>query len=76
MGFAAAIVIFVGQMSVTIVLWPVHVFKTYNTIARLVLATGTFLNLFIGKSRNPHILEIESSVYPAVFTSNELKFVV
>ncbi|KAG0594583.1 hypothetical protein M758_UG090400 [Ceratodon purpureus] len=33
-GTAAAIVIFVGHMSVTIVLWPVHVFMTYNSVAR------------------------------------------
>ncbi|KAG0572069.1 hypothetical protein KC19_VG065400 [Ceratodon purpureus] len=33
-GTAAGIVIFVGHMSVTIVLWPVHVFMTYNSVAR------------------------------------------
>lgn len=35
-GTAAAIVIFVGHMSVIAGLWPVHVVHTYNTIARQV----------------------------------------
>lgn len=50
MGAGAAIVIFVGHMSVTIVLWPVHVFMTYNSIARLVFIA--LLNSVVGWSRN------------------------
>jgi len=56
-GIAAAIVIFAGHMSVTIVLWPVHVFKTYNTVARLVLVT-----LFNFGVAILLMLDIESSV--------------
>ncbi|XP_024379396.1 uncharacterized membrane protein At3g27390 [Physcomitrium patens] len=33
-GIAAAMVIFVGHISVTVILWPLHVYMTYNTIAR------------------------------------------
>lgn len=39
MGTIAAIVIFVGHMSVVAGLWPVHVVLTYNTIARYCFLT-------------------------------------
>jgi hypothetical protein len=41
-GTAAAIVIFVGNMSVTLVLWPVHVFMTYKSIARFVFTISVY----------------------------------
>lgn len=49
MGTAAAIVIFVGHMSVIAGLWPVHVVHTYNTIARQVYIIVIY-NLRIVKS--------------------------
>lgn len=74
MGIAAAIVIFVGHMSVTIVLWPVHVFKTYNTIARSVLVT--LLNSVIGCMWSQSYLSWKfNRVCPADVPSNEQKFV-
>lgn len=46
MGTAAAIVIFVGHMSVITGLWPVHVVHTCNTIARQVSVAILFYIIF------------------------------